>query len=88
MSRIEIRDPDDEIIAEGCLIHIERMDRGYVWIGITDERGDILHVDLVKGPRCRHKLRMNLRDERSLMRSTTKPATLSKGPRRSPLSTG
>lgn len=46
---IEIRrDPDgtiDEIIADGS-VHLEMMDHGYAWIGITTRDGKTLHVDI------------------------------------------
>lgn len=63
---IKVRDPDDEIWAENDIdedlyVHIERMDNDYIWIGLT-KGGKTTHVDITTGPKCRHKVRMNVRD--------------------------
>ena len=49
---------DDEIVAHRSLVHIERMDKHSVWVGITGPDGEDVHVDLRahKG-----KLRMSVR---------------------------
>lgn len=41
---IEVRDPDDEIVAHGAFVHVERMDRDAVWVGILTPNGQHIHV--------------------------------------------
>jgi hypothetical protein len=48
---IEVRDPDDEIVAHRALVHIERMDADAVWVGIDTPDGQHTAVNfyVVKG---------------------------------------
>jgi hypothetical protein len=54
---VEVRDPDDEVVAHRALVHIERMDDDAVWVGIDTPDGTHTAVwfRAVKG-----KLRMSL----------------------------
>lgn len=44
---IEVRDPDDEIVAHGAFIHVERLDRHVVWLSIQTPNGQRIAMDLV-----------------------------------------
>ena len=58
---IEVRDPDDEIVAHGAFVHIERLDDDRVWLNIRTPNGQDIHVDFyaIKG----RKVGMYVRDE-------------------------
>lgn len=43
---IEVRDPDDEIVAHGAFVHIERLDDDRVWMSITTPNGQDIHVEV------------------------------------------
>lgn len=55
---IDVRDPDDEIVAHQAFVHVERLDRHTVWVGITTPSGERVDLDLVA---TRGKLRMLVR---------------------------
>jgi hypothetical protein len=49
---IEVRDPDDEIVACGVHAHIERMDRDRLWIGLTASDGSAADIGVsIRGGR-------------------------------------
>jgi hypothetical protein len=58
---IEVRDPDDEIIAHGAWVHVERLDDDRVWLNIRTPNGQDIHIDFYakKG----RKVGMFVRDE-------------------------
>lgn len=51
---LTVRDPDDEIVGCGC-IHVERMDKGSVWVGMEAPDGTRVDLDLYA---TKGKLRM------------------------------
>ena len=42
---IDVRDPDDEIVAHRAFVHVERLDRGSVWVGIETPGGERVDID-------------------------------------------
>lgn len=58
---IEVRDPDDEIVAHGALVHVERLDDDRVWMSITHPGGQEVHVDFFAI--SKRKVGMSVRDE-------------------------
>lgn len=44
---IEVRDPDDEVVAHGAFVHIERMDADAVWLSIETPSGERVDIDFV-----------------------------------------
>ncbi len=57
---IEVRDPDDEIVAHGAFVHVERLDDNRVWMSITTANGQEVHIDFW-APRAR--VRMTVMDQ-------------------------
>lgn len=43
---IEVRDQDDEIVAHGAFVHLERLGAGLVFLSITTPNGRNITVDL------------------------------------------
>ena len=37
----------DDLFAEGCSVHLERMDNGFYWMGIYCADGREIHIDIV-----------------------------------------
>lgn len=58
---IEVRDPDDEIVAHGAFVHVERLDDDRVWMSITTPNGQSVHIDLYAI--SKRKVGMSVRDE-------------------------
>lgn len=56
---IEVRDPDDEIVAHGAFVHLERLDRHIVWLSITTPDGQRITVDF----HARRRVRMLVQDQ-------------------------
>ena len=45
----------DEFCGEG-FVHVEQMDRGAFWIGISKENGDMIHINFYTSDPARRKL--------------------------------
>lgn len=58
---IEVRDPDDEIVAHGAFVHVERLDDDRVWLSITTPNGQSIHLDVYAI--SKRKVGMLVRDE-------------------------
>ncbi len=58
---IEVRDPDDEIVAHGAFVHVERLDDDRVWLSITTPNGQSVHLDVYAI--SKRKVGMLVRDE-------------------------
>lgn len=58
---IEVRDPDDEIVAHGAFVHVERLDDDRVWLSITTPNGQCVHIDFFAI--SRKKLGMSVTDQ-------------------------
>lgn len=50
---IEVRDPDDEVVAHGAFVHVERLDDDRVWMSIATPNGQEVHIDVFAQPKRR-----------------------------------
>jgi len=63
MSKVNIdKDGIDDLFVDACAVRLERMDKGFYWIGLTLPSGETIHIDIV-GASCAHsKVSALLRD--------------------------